>query len=430
MAFALPVRAQQLPPPDIKPARHFEFTPQPGTAWYLEGSADGLTWEEQAGPFFATGQAVQHLQPAGTATLFRLRYADPAAVGQAPADLSGTSLVMEKSGHAIEVNFMNPVRGILRLDDSHARSFTYTWLKTAPDGGEAILSGLDGTTTLLRLQFRDAALGRWGMEDIPNPAAAARIKQPLDAGAFSFREGRFRRGPEAAALPGDLAGRSLLLNEAGRLSHVRFTGDETAVLTTVDGTQLDAGYSYDPESAAAGKLHLDLPGGHPLPLQLDLKTPGAGEFTRLPLVPGPLTSPSGTFTLPDEQEPSLNPNCPPRSVAGLSLLLHDSVPCTLTFLADGSGRLSKTVNGGAIQMTPFFYSYACTGGKSAKVSLTFPGGAGDAIDEFEMKWNDDCTGEFKRQSFANGAAVDNGSGTFGPGGIAGWLAGLAPGLGM
>jgi hypothetical protein len=429
MVHALTAAAQSLPPPDIKPARHFEFLPPTGTAWYLDGSADGVKWSAEAGPFFATGKSVHHLQPAGATTRFRLRYVNPAAVGSAPVDLTGTSLVMEKSGHPIEVVFMNAVRGILRLDDSHARSFTYAWTKTSPDGGEAILSGLDGTTTLLRLDFRDASLGRWGMEDIPGPASASLIKQTIDAGVFSFREGRFRRGRETAQLPGDLTGKSLVLNEAGQLTHIRFTGLETAVLKTAGGTLLDAGYSYDPESAAAGKLRFDIPGADPLRLKLDLENSGVGRFENIPSAAGLPTERTGTFSLPDEHEPPLNPNCPPPSVAGRSLLIRDSAPCTITFLADGSGRITKIVDG-AVQMTPFFYSYSCTGGRSAKVSLTFPGGAGDAIDEFEMTWNDDCTGEFKRSSFANGTAAGQGAGTFGPGEPAGWPAGVAPGLGM
>lgn len=433
LAFAPAAAAQSLPAPGIAPARHFQFTPQPGTAWYLDGTTDGQTWAEQAGPFFANGAAVHHLQPAGTAKKFRLRYVDPATVGHAPVVLAGTSLIMEKAGRPIEVVFMNPVRGILRLDAGHARTFTYTWLKTSADGGEAILSGADGTFTLLRLKFSDAALGRWGMEDIPNAAAAALITKTLDSGAFSFREGRFRRGQQNATLPGNLTGRSLLLNEAGRHSHVTFTGATTASVRTAGGATLEATYAYDPEDATRATLQLDLPNAEPRPLQLELEleldAPGTGTFTEVPATAGQPSSHSGSFTLPDEQEPPPNPNCPPGTIAGLSFLIRDSSPCTLTFLADGTGMISKEVNG-ALQMTPFLYSYSCTGGRSAKVSLTFPGGSGDAIDEFDMNWNDDCTGDFKRESFANGTAAGTGQGTFAPGGGLGAFAGALPGLGL
>ncbi len=418
---ALPAAAQELPFLEIKPAQHFEFLPDPGTAWFLDSSQDGLNWTEQAGPFFATGKSIHHFQSAVTAKKWRLRHTDPATTGPAPASLAGTSLVMEKSGHPIEVVFMSAERGILRLDDSHARSFTYTWLKSATHAGEAILSGVDGTTTLLRLQFKDTALGRWGMEDVSSPAAARLVREPLDSGVFSFRKGRFRRGPDTVQLPGDLTGRNIVLNEAGQLTHVRFTGADVAVLNTSEGNQLDAGYSYDPESASGGRLHLDIPGADPLRLKLDLLNPGVGKFENVPLVAGTPPERTGTFSLPDEQEPMLNPDCPPRSVAGLSLLIRDSAPCTLSFHADGSGRVSKEING-AVQWTPFFYSYACTGGRSARVSLTFPGGAGDAIDEFDMTWNDDCTGQFRRSSFANGTAAGQGAGTF----AQGEMAGIAP----
>lgn len=429
MACAPVVSAQNLPAPDIAPAHHIEFTPQPGTAWYLDGSADGLTWEQQAGPFFANGQAARHFQPAGAVRQFRLRYVDPATIGHAPVMLEGKSLIMEKEGRPIEIVFMNAVRGMLRLDDLHARTFTYTWIKTSPDGGEAILSGTDGTTALLRLSFSDAALGRWGMEDIPNRAAAARIAVPLDSGAFSFREGRFRRGQESAALPLDLDGRSLVLNEAGRLSHLTFTSPSTVTLRPPSGGTLDAACTWDPRQAQQGRLTLEFPGALPIALDLDLQSPGAGVFTDAPLAAGASPGRAGSFTLPDEQEPPPNPNCPPPGIAGMSFLINDSAPCTLSFQADGTGMVRKEING-ATQFIPFLYSYSCTGGRSAKCTLTFPGGAGDAIDEFDMNWEDDCTGSFKRQSFANGAAAGTGTGTFGPGEGAGFPAAPLPGLGL
>jgi hypothetical protein len=414
--------------PDIAPVQHFQFTPQPGTAWYLDGSPDGQAWSQQAGPFFATGAPVDHFQPAGPSREFRLRYVDPATIGPAPVVLAGTSVIMEKAGEPVEVIFMNAVRGILRLDDYHARSFTYTWTKTSANAGEAILTNADGTLTLLRLKFSDAALGQWGMEDIPNREASAQITQTLDSGAFSFREGRFRRGQNRATLPGDLAGRSIVFNEAGRHMHAKFTGATTATVTTAKGQTLDCTYAYDPESTSLATLHLHLPNIAPLGLRLELNAPGAGQFRDVPQAGQPPVR-NGTFTLPDEQVPPPNPNCPPPSIAGLSFLIRDSAPCTLTFLADGSGYISKDVNG-ALQITPFLYSYSCTGGRSAKVSLVFPGGGGDAIDDYDMEWKDDCTGDFTRESFANGSAAGTKSGTFGPGQDAALGGAPPPGLGM
>ena len=90
-------------PPKIAPAHHFQFTPQPGTAWFLDGSVDGHTWGLQAGPFFATGAPVHHFQPRGTEKQFRLRYVNPATIGHAPVVLSGTSVAMEKAGFVAAV---------------------------------------------------------------------------------------------------------------------------------------------------------------------------------------------------------------------------------------------------------------------------------------------------------------------------------------
>src|SRR5687767_12630244 len=65
--------------PDIAPAKQLSFTPQPGTAWYVDASDDGATWSEVAGPFFANGGPVDHFRrAAGDSRRFRLRYVDPA----------------------------------------------------------------------------------------------------------------------------------------------------------------------------------------------------------------------------------------------------------------------------------------------------------------------------------------------------------------
>ena len=419
--------AQNLPAPDIAPARHVRFTPQPGTAWYLDGSADGQAWHEVAGPFFATGAAVDHLQPAGAETLFRLRYVDPATIGHAPVTVEGHSVVMEQSGERIEVIFMNAARGFIRIEGGNMRSFTYDWLKKAPDEGEAILRGLDGTFTLLRLKFSDGKLGRWGMEDIPSPQDAVKIKETLDGGAFTYREGRFRRGLKHAALPGTLAGTSMAFNEGGQLTHLHFTSETTVVLTAANGSIVQGTYAYDPENATSGELNLHLTGGPSLDLSLDLTAPGVGRFEEIfsPDVPGGVIPRSGTFTLPEEQNPPVNPDCPPDGLAGLTFVINDSSPCTLTFNGDGTGVQTKEVEG-AMEITPFTYDYSRTGGNSASVAITFPGAGGDLIDDYQMEFDDDCTGSFQRDSSANGAATMSETGTFGPGGIAGFFPGDAP----
>lgn len=422
--------AENLPAPEIAPARHIQFTPQPGTAWYLDGSADGQAWHEVAGPFFATGGAVDHLLPAGADTTFKLRYVDPATVGHAPVTVAGHSVVMERSGERVEVVFMNAGRGFIRIEGGHLRSFTYTWQKKSPDEVEAVLSGEDGTFTLLRLRFSDGQLGRWGMEDIPSPADAARIKETLDAGAFTFREGRFRRGLDHAALPGVLAGSGMALNEGGRITHLRFVDESAVVLTTPDGNEVGGTYTYDPENATHGELHLELTGGEALDLALDLTAPGMGGFEEIlpPGAPAEVPQRAGTFTLPEDQEPPANDDCPPDDLAGLSFTINDSSPCTLSFNGDGTGVQTKEVDG-AFEVTPFTYDYSPTGGTSAGVAVTFPGAGGDLIDDYQMDFDNDCSGTFQRDSSANGASTGSESGTFGPGGLAGLLFG-SPGLGQ
>ncbi len=426
--------AETLPAPEIVPARHVRFTPQPGTAWYLEGTADGQAWREVAGPFFATGAAVDHLLPADAETQFRLRYVDPATIGRAPVTVEGHSVVMEHSGKRVEAVFMNAARGFLRIDGEggNMRGFTYVWLKKAPDEGEAILSGLDGTFTLLRLKFSDGQLGRWGMEDIPFPQDAANVRETLDGGAFTYREGRFRRGLQHAALPGTLKGSGMALNEGGQLTHLDFTSETEVILTAATGRSVQGTYAYDPENITQGELNLHLTDGPVLDLSLELTSPGMGRFEEIfsPGVPGGAISRSGTFTLPEEQSPPANPDCPPDGLAGLSFVINDSSPCTLTFNGDGTGMQTKEAEG-ATEFTPFTYDYSRTGGNSASVAVTFPGAGGDLIDDYQMEFDDDCSGSFQRDSSANGAATVSETGTFGPGGIAGFfLGGTPPGLGL
>ncbi|HEX2751363.1 MAG TPA: hypothetical protein VHM91_25360 [Verrucomicrobiales bacterium] len=414
---------------DIAPAKRISFTPPAGTAWNLDGSLDGQTWNTLAGPFFANGSPAEYLSLPGTASKFRLTAVNP-AVGFAPLTLAGCSAVMERSGQPVEVVFMSGTRGFLRIDDWHARGFTYTWHKTSANSGEAILSGLDGTFTLLRFKFLDAGLGGWGMEDIPSPQAASLVKVPLDAGAFSFRTGRFRRGVDKAELPMDFSGGSLVLNEGNSLSHVRFTGEDTVEVTTADGVVRSGNYAYDPASATKGSLFLNLTAAPPFGLDLGLTGSGTGKYKEIlsPGAPSGAAPRNGTFTLPEKQLPPDNPDCPPPGLGGRSYVINDSAPCTLVFYGDGTGAQMRDMNG-AVQVTYFNYSYSRTGRNSASVSITFPGAGSDLIEDYQLDFSDDCTGAFRRDSYANGNTAGTTGGTFGPGGLAGRAVGGLGGLG-
>jgi len=389
------------PAPAISLAKQLSFTPQSGTAWYVDGSDDGATWSELAGPFFANGGPVDHFLPAGNGSRhFQLRYVDPATVGHAPVTVAGTSLLMDKDGEVVEVIFMNEVGGILRIDTQHARSFTYTWLKKSPDEGEAILSGVDGTFTLLRLKFMDGQLGRWGMEDIPSAQAARLIKDTLDAGAFTFRKGRFRRAPRHAELPSDFAGRSMVLSEAGRLTHLNFTGATTVIMKTEGGASCEGKYAWDPTDAAHGNLQIVPLTGSALDLSLNLPAPGSGRFEGT-LPDGGSGTRSGTFTLPEDQAPPADEDCPPEDLSGRSYIFSGSPVCTMAFNGNGTGVKTKDT-GGALETSQFTYSYSRTGGKSAGLTVTCPGAGNDLIDDFDLEFNEDCNGKFERKSYSGG----------------------------
>lgn len=411
----------EIPAPKIAAARQFTFTPPAGTAWYLEGTADGEAWTKVGGPFFAGDGPVSYLAPEGRATKFRLTYVDPSKVGNAPMSLGGTTVMMEKAGQPIELVLISANRGFLRLDDMHARGFTYNWRKTAPNEGQAVLSGLDGSYTLLRLKFMDGQVGQWGMEDIPSPQAASLIKNTLDAGAFSFHPGRFKRGVGRAELPLDFAGSSMMFNEGGRLSYARFTGPDTMQFTSTDGTVRTGTYEYDPSTSINGSLSLSVTGTPPLALDLTLTSSGTGKFKEI-LSPageaGGGAPRNGTFTLPEEQLPPDKPDCPPPGLGGLTFTINDSAPCSLSFNSDGSGVQMREVDG-ALQMIYFNYSYSRTGKNSASVGITFPGAGSDLIEDYQLDFSDDCNGEFSRDTYANGKRAGTSDGTFGSGDLAG-----------
>jgi hypothetical protein len=63
------------------------------------------------------------------------------------------------------------------------------------------------------------------------------------------------------------------------------------------------------------------------------------------------------------------------------------------------------------------------------VSITFPGAGSDLIEDYQLDFSDDCTGAFRRDSYANGNTAGTTGGTFGPGGLAGRAVGGLGGLG-
>jgi hypothetical protein len=196
---------------------------------------------------------------------------------------------------------------------------------------------------------------------------------------------------------------------------VRFTGPTEISVTSPGGATATGTYAYDPASGKEALLHLNAVNFPSLELDLELTAPGMGKFNTGDDNGPPRT---GTFTLPDEQELPANPDCPPLSIAGQSYVINDSSPCTLTFNADGSGTQTKEVNG-ALQATPFRFSYSRTGRNKASVAITFSGVGSDLIDDYQLDFDNDCAGEFQRDSYADGDSAGNESGTFGPGGLAG-----------
>lgn len=404
---------QNLPAPQVSPARRFQFTPPAGTAWTVQGTVDGRTWTDLAGPFFAVGKMEDQLQPAGAERNYRLLYIDPASVGFAPVSVGGQTLIAEHQGKARHIVFMDATFGILRLGDTHARSFTATWTKTAPNKAEAILTGADGSFTILKVEFIAAGLGHWGMEDIPSIEAAALVKVPIDCGSFALISGLASRSGSGTVVPSDLSGRRLVLNESGVISLLEFTGADRVSVKKIGGAVLPGTYDYDPEDRIRGHLALNLPGSAREEFRLEMQTPSTGKMVSTTATAGRSPLRSGTFTLPNRPEPLLNALCPPTGIAGLTYVFADSAPCTMTFYANGEGVQRKEVSG-ITRVTHFRYLYSRTGGEGADIAVTFPGANGDLVDNYELDFDNDCSGDYRRTSYAGGNSVDQRNSTFRP----------------
>jgi hypothetical protein len=391
---------------EVQAARQIRFTPARGTAWMVEASAGGTAWHDIAGPFFGTGRNVQHFLPGGAEGL-RLRYIDPATVGLAPLHPAGLSFQLDHQGKLREVLFLDDENGLLRLDDDHARTFTAAWTKSAADEIEAVLSGADGSFTLLRLFYTAKGAGRWGMEDIPGPQAAATVGRMLDEGGFAQSGQRPARGDGSIKAPTDLSGRRMVLAAGGEVRVLEFQGADTVTLRRGTEAPQTGTYGYDPADDVSGVLHLDVGGSSSTQL-LSMNSSSTGSLR----APGS-TLPPATFAMPEAPAEPLNEECPPRGIAGRSFIFADSTPCTLTFYANGEGVQRKEVNGVA-RVTHFRYRYSLTGGDKASVAVTFPGAAGDMADEYDLEFDDDCSGNYKRSSFTGGTRTSGRESNFRP----------------
>ena len=415
MAAVGALRAQA-PLLDARPVRHLRVQPPAGTAWHLQRSLDGgQSWQWASGPHFSDGSPLLLTESAGPPTDFRMVPAN-LADHPFPASPAGWTALLVRDGGVSEVVFMSASRGFFRLDAGHARPFTCTWRRSGPDRAEAILTYSDGSHVLLRLALTNGSLGHWGMEGLASPAAAATVREPVESGTLQFVEGRLRRlgrNPEIAA---DLHGLQFLFDEGGARTLVRFTDSQHAEIAPPDGPVRAVTYNYERETLAKGRVSFQ-PGG--TELILEMNGPGTGIFQEVLPEQPPAGAPpffpprQGSFTTPVQRETPRDGACPPPSLSGLAFIVHGSSPCTLTFNADGTGTASKEING-SVEVTAFTWAYSRTGGAGASVALTFPGVSRDLIDDYQFDFSSNCSGRFRRDSYASGSATGAVSGTFTP----------------
>lgn len=437
MGAVVPVAWSQTPSAPLssvaRPALEFKFDTQEGKVYVVEGSSDGANWVQVSPPVFGDGQpATVRLRVDGADG--RVRYpqyrpqeVDPALYGPAPVaqDVEGRTLLLNDNGRERQLILFREIQGqyvgVLRTDATHARSFTYKALRTAQDTLRLELTYHDSTTAVATLQFLDQELGTYQMREFGSTG----ILQGVEAGGFGLHTAR-PAGNTDAALPTALAGSSLLALQGGRATRMEFLSPDEVVMHHADGSQANLPYNYDLNSPGRGTVRITLPSEETLVYDLNLTGGGSGTLNQnVAPPPGQLppagdTPNSGSFNLPPKAAPPpLNPNCPPKSLDGKSIILSGSELITLYFQADGTGTAVKEI-GGSVEVTPFFYDYSPNGAASASLYVTYPGVTRDQVNDYDLDFNADCTGTYQASSFKNGESnlVSNGGFSTG-GGVSG-----------
>lgn len=436
LALLCPAAAAAEPPPLIRKAMEFSFPAEPGKAYELQGTKDGLTWEQAAGPFFGNGGAIEGFFPVEPESGgirfrdYRVRELDAAELGPAPATLKATTVVLNDGGRPREVIFLDESRGLLKLDADHLRTFTYSFRRVSGGGLSLGLTYFDDSRATLELDFSSPRVGGYQFMD-----ATTRDE---DRGGFSLHPGRLRsREPTDTrpnALPTQLAGKDIVFSQAGAVTVMRFTSDFEVSLKQPDGTTEVRQYSYDPSTPLKATLDIIMPQGISLrgEMSLSSETSGTVSFGAVDSDGNPVGGggpSSGDFNTSKDPDPSENPDCPPKDLDGESLFLSGSEAMTLNFNPDGTGTSVRDVNG-SVEVTPFTYDYQRSGNGGAALAITFPGANDDTVADYDFDYGDNCTGTYRRNDYNGGELTGGGQGNFGPGGAAGRpaAAGLVMGL--
>ncbi|MDB6071152.1 MAG: hypothetical protein JWL81_2323 [Verrucomicrobiales bacterium] len=417
-----------VPALEIKNGVEYEFQSVDGAAYLVDGSVDGVSFNQVAGPIFGDGTKMKAILPPAAAAgqrQFRVRMVSATPFGPATTLLGGKTVALNDGGRLRQVVFFPSIqgvrRGMLKSDATHARSFTWKVKRTTGSVAEVELIYFDGTTSTLELNFSNGLLGAYQMRDRNLEGQV----QVLESGPFSLHTGRLRDRVEEAVFPTTLAGQNLIFEEGGAMTRLDFGLDGTVNVNRPDGTTDNYHYIYDRNSADEAELKLE--GTPELPgeiIQMDLSSQSTGNFNRLPQAlpgggggggghTGPLQT--GTFNIPTVPVSVNSTSGPPRSLDGKVIQIGGDKPVTLTFNSDGTGTATEEEDG-SVEVKPFTYNYSPTDDDEASLALTFPGAQSDRVEDYDLQFGPNASGSFQSSTYEGGELANSSSGSFNTGG--------------
>jgi len=398
-----------------------EFQTTDGAAYMVEGSNNGQTWTQIAGPLFGNGGLARALLPQRPSyTQRRVRVLNEASLLPGTSQWEGKSILLNDGGRPRQIIFFPTAqgvrRGMLKTDATHARSFTWKSSRQTAAESTVVLEYLDGTKSTLSLKFSTVQLGGYELHD-QDPAGNFQVSE---AGSFSLHEGQIQDMLSRVVLPTNIGGQQWMIEEGGALTRFDFGNDGTVTVNYPGGSTEKRNYQFargtNPANGAL-KITSSNQTSPGLQYQVQMTTQGTGNTSRMPLpIPGQPLPPGtlplpGNVNIPTARVITQSTTGPPSSLNGKTLQLNGNEPVTLTFHSDGTGTATREENG-SVEVTPFIYNYSPTDDDEASLALIYPGAQTDRVEDYDLDFSANGSGSFRSSSFEGGELAQNSTGSF------------------
>lgn len=276
-----PAARANVPELSLWDAVEIRYPTEPGKIYVVQGSDDLKEWATVQGPVYGTGKTVERLVSTRLRPVnygfYRLKVELEASGGHAPRDLTG-AVFQRCAAEILEAySFGESGKGKVKREDGVEVPFTWTWLRTGANAGEATVSREDGVREVLKLEYAAKNLGR----------VITEITGLVSGEVYSIT-GTF--GPAASAgtvePPADLTGRALVTGDAAEMERLVFSSSEAGarVLFTGGDPQAANARAFSCEWKKEGEnragLTVHLSPEHWIEYKLTFHSPLAGVFVR------------------------------------------------------------------------------------------------------------------------------------------------------